>query len=97
MDDRILDALRRAVAEILAADDLGGPDLTASPVLTEWVVVIDDGAPYLVGRVFGHPGLGDGRLIATSALVAMASDGTWARTLNTLYALGRPSAAGMPH
>jgi hypothetical protein len=48
-------------------------------------------APYkygcLVGRVFNHPRLSDGKVIVTSTVVAMNEDLGFAQTRNTYYIL----------
>lgn len=42
----------------------------------------------LQGVVSGHPHIKDGALVATSPLVVLAHDKTWARTLSRFYRLG---------
>lgn len=41
----------------------------------------------LIGRVFNHPRLNDGKVIVTSLVLAMDEDEGWAQTLNTRYRL----------
>jgi hypothetical protein len=54
-------------------------------------------APCLVGSCSGHPRLtGTGRLIVTSDLWLMSSDGKWARTLSRWYRLGDPAPLSSP-
>lgn len=59
--------------------------------LEGWSVAIVDGQLHMIGRVWGHPRLVDGRLIITSPVVWVADDCSCARTLNTLYQLGHMS------
>ncbi|MBN9236350.1 MULTISPECIES: DUF6634 family protein [Phyllobacteriaceae] len=62
-----------------------------APILDHWVVA-EHSVPYLAGLSSGHPILtGTGRLIATSDLVLVAHDQSWARTRSRFYRLGRPS------
>lgn len=47
-------------------------------------------APYhgsLIGRVFNHPRLSDGKVIVTSTVMAMSEDLGFAQTRNTYYVL----------
>lgn len=67
------------------------------PRLDDWCVVLaPDGQQHLVGQVWGHPRLIDGRTVITSPLVWIAEDRSAARTRNTLYALGRAFGDGRP-
>jgi hypothetical protein len=48
----------------------------------------------LVGYVFGHPRLRDGRLIRTSPVLFMTD--SFAQTFNTMYELGKKGHWDMP-
>src|ERR1700684_1773605 len=43
----------------------------------------------LIGRVTGHNRIPDGHRTMTTQIVEIAPDTSWARTLNTLYVLGK--------
>lgn len=90
IDDEIGLALLNALLSLRDVAEGSPPDLTDAPELREWLVVLADDGVSLVGRVTGHPILGNDRLIQTSALLAIAEDQSWARTLNRFYRLGRP-------
>lgn len=83
-----MDRLRVGVSpEHLAAD---------TPLLDRWTVGYRPVA-CLVGLSTGHPLLpGDGRQIATSDLMLMSQDRSWARTLSRWYRLGRPADGTIP-
>lgn len=69
-------------------------DLAAgAPILDHWIVA-ERLVSHLAGLSSGHPILtGTGRLIATSDLVLVAHDQSWARTRSRFYRLGRPGGA----
>ncbi|WP_076860735.1 DUF6634 family protein [Bradyrhizobium mercantei] len=71
--------LRRSVSELLKQ----------APLLEDWVPVVTPRGVKLVGRVTGHPILGDGTA-ATSQLWFADPDGSWVRTLSRFYRLRRP-------
>ena len=54
------------------------------PLLSPWAL-----HPYgvLIGRVFNHPRLSDGKVIVTSTVVVMNEAEGWAQTRNTRYQL----------
>lgn len=60
-------------------------ELAKAPLLNEWRLV----GVCLHGQVVGHPRLGDRPNVRTSAVIALEVEAGWARTLNTLYRLGR--------
>ena len=64
----------------MKAEDLGD-----APLLASWMPAVEppDG-PLLVGRVKGHPRLGD-RWITTSLLIGIDPALTWARTWSRWY------------
>lgn len=65
--------------------------------LEEWRIIrVREGARHLVGRVSGHQRLRDCSRIVSSALVAVAGDGSWAETMNTIYVLGTPGEGPLP-
>jgi len=67
------------------------------PRLDDWCVVeATDGARHLVGQVWGHLRIIDGRTVITSPMIWITEDRTAARTLNTLYVLGRALGDGRP-
>jgi hypothetical protein len=85
---RLADALDR-----LAADGQPSPaDVAGAPVLDAWLLA-RRAAPALVGRVRGHPSVGEGRLTLTSELFAIDPNPAkrWARTWSRLYRLGSPN------
>lgn len=90
-------ALLHALLALRAVAEGSPPDLTNAPALRDWLVVLAEDGVSLVGRVTGHPILGDDRLIQTSALLAIASDQSWARTLNRFYRLHRPRTSPSQH
>lgn len=82
--------LDRALISITAAE--AGPsalELDSAPALDLWrpqITVI--GELVLEGDVRGHPVLGDNNII-TSPVIALDSDGHWARTVSRWYQLRR--------
>jgi hypothetical protein len=70
------------------------PETTVSeepPLLDHWILG-NMLTPSLVGLATGHPALpGVNRAIATSPVLLMSDDMTWARTLSRWYRLGRPA------
>lgn len=61
------------------------------PILNRWLLG-NTLAPCLVGLSTGHPKLvGVDTPIATSQVLLMSDDMTWARTLSRWYRLGRPA------
>lgn len=65
--------------------------------LDEWRIIrVREGTRHLVGRVSGHPRLRDGARIVSSALVGLATDCSWAETMNTVYALGARGEGPLP-
>ncbi|MEH2524197.1 MULTISPECIES: DUF6634 family protein [unclassified Bradyrhizobium] len=66
--------------------------LDRAPLLRDWVPVATPAGLHLVGRVVGHPVLGD-RRVMTSPLWWADPDGEWVRTLSRFYRLGSPADA----
>jgi hypothetical protein len=62
-------------------------ELANAPLLVDWRYVLSAAGLRLLGRVTGHPTLGDTDAM-TSQLWAAGSDGTWIRTLSRFYRLG---------
>jgi len=63
--------------------------LQKAPRLTDWVPAITPQGVQLIGRVIGHPRLGDS-IAATTPLWFADPDGAWARSLSRFYRLGPP-------
>jgi hypothetical protein len=73
-------------------------ELADAPVMLDWRCVLSTVGLRLIGRVSGHPRLGDTAAM-TSQLWAAGSDCAWIRTLSRFYELAEPhsdddSAAG---
>jgi hypothetical protein len=66
--------------------------LVRAPLLQNWSLATLL-CPCLIGRVTGHPLLGDRRNIHTSQLMAFDTEQGWARTWSRIYRLG-PSSSG---
>lgn len=62
-------------------------ELANAPTLSGWCVVVWAKTHCLLGRVNGHPKLGDDARIATSALLRISGDRSYARTWSRFYAL----------
>lgn len=73
-------ALGRPVSPIL---------LAKAPLLEDWVPTVTPLGVRLVGRVTGHPRLGN-CAAATTPLWFADPDGVWARSLSRFYRLGPP-------
>jgi hypothetical protein len=89
--------LQRAFESYLNGETPSPLELAQAPLLENWrvaVVHIKRDAdplcmlPVLVGRVAGHPQVGDSRTIRTSQLVWLDRNRQWARTWNRVYRLG---------
>jgi hypothetical protein len=63
--------------------------LQKAPLLTDWVPALTQQGVQLIGRVRGHPPLGD-CAAATTPLWFADPDGAWARSLSRFYRLGPP-------
>lgn len=63
--------------------------LQKAPLLTDWVPAVTPEGVKLIGRVTGHPRLGD-CAAATTPLWFADPDGAWARSLSRFYRLGPP-------
>ena len=88
------DALTRLAADAGYLRDHGAPSermLAAAPILDDWSTALTP-TTCLVGRVSGHPRLGDRPLIRTSDLVAIDPAARWARTASRFYRLGTLAA-----
>lgn len=66
--------------------------LSGEPVWIDDYVLFRRAAPCLVGRMTGHPTVGDGRLGATTELFYLDERLGIARTLNRWYRLKRPGS-----
>ena len=84
---RVAADLERYLAE-------GGPtpkELEAAALITDWIVLPTAGPGcVLYGTVWRHPYIRQGGPGHTAQIVALARDRRWARSLNRLWALGRP-------
>lgn len=90
MDDRTQRALidlRRLQEGYRPSDE----ELANGPLLNSWCRLGD----HLVGVVVGHPVVADGHRCITSPVLALAADGTWARTVSRYYRLGRPMGSSV--
>jgi hypothetical protein len=65
-------------------------DLRHAPTLSTWTFG-ELLVPCLVGEVVGHPLLGNRPRIHTSQLIAIDTDGGWARTWSRFYRLEMPA------
>ena len=85
--DQVRRTARRSAPEAFDPYELGEP-----PRIEDWRV--EDFPEFecevLVGRVIGHPHLGDRPEVVTSALVWIDDAVGWARTLYRFYRLGAP-------
>jgi len=63
--------------------------LQKAPLITDWVPALTPQGVQLIGRVTGHPLLGD-CAAATTPLWVADPDGAWARSLSRFYRLGPP-------
>lgn len=89
----LVERLRSLAADLARICEGTGPtaeELAAAPRLQDWAIAIGGSDPVLIGRVVGHPILGD-RTIVTSGVWALGP--AWARTLSRWYALGAPAKA----
>ena len=68
-----------------------------APILRNWRLIAGNGVKLgiLVGEVSGHPLLPDG-WVTTSAVAAIADDGTWAKTASRRYLLDGPLPENVP-
>jgi hypothetical protein len=68
--------------------------LAAAPLLDSWLVEPLPGTPFfcLYGYVTGHPSIPDG-MCSTSAVLHVADDDSWMRTISRIYRLGPPMSA----
>ncbi|SIO37903.1 hypothetical protein SAMN05443247_04620 [Bradyrhizobium erythrophlei] len=67
--------------------------LQKAPLFTDWVPALTPQGVQLIGRVTGHPLLGD-CAAATTPLWFADPDGAWARSLSRFYRLGPPLDRG---
>ena len=83
------DAARCLAGDLAALDRNGGPDpavLAAAPLL-EWWRPARRFAPALIGVVYAHPRIADGRASLTSEVYAIDPAAGWARTFSRFYRL----------
>lgn len=87
---RRLRALADDAARLLHSRSVSPVLLRGSPLLEDFVIAQTPLGLQLVGRVTGHPRLGD-RMAATAPLWFADPDGAWIRTLSRFYRLGPPA------
>ena len=80
--DGFLEHLERLQNTLPTPEELG-----AAPTLSGWCLVVRDKTHCLLGRANGHPKLVDDARIATSALLRISGDRSYARTWSRFYAL----------
>jgi hypothetical protein len=103
-DDDATAQLKRAVTRYLKGEGPSPAELADAPLLENWQAIATAFVPergpltlamVLVGRVTGHPRVGDARSIRTSQLIWLDQHRKWARTWNRVYRLGE-RASGEP-
>ncbi|MEY9768589.1 hypothetical protein ABIA14_000866 [Sinorhizobium fredii] len=78
------------------ADDLeryaamGPASITSQVTISEWIVA-KRAVPALVGKITGHPHIGEGNAGVTTELVYVDDKFSVARTMNRWYRLGSPA------
>lgn len=85
----------RAIADDLELAHAGNHPskrlISEAPVIEDWQIAYRKEV-CLVGKVAGHPEIGNGRLTWTSGLWLLSRELGYARTLSRFYALGQPAA-----
>jgi len=85
-------ALLAAIRELATDQQPSDDELAWSPVLDDWELRIaalqETSALFVEGRVAGRDAMVDGARMRSSTVTAIGRDGTWLRTMNTLYRLG---------
>lgn len=94
-------ALRNDIESYLRGEQPPAERLAAGPRLEGWALKIGRGPGgedemALLGRVSGHPRMPDGTEATTTPVIWFDHKHRWARTLNTLYALGEPEGSEIP-
>jgi hypothetical protein len=89
--------LKRDFESYLKGGEPSPIELAGAPLLENWRATVVSFARergplglvlVLVGRVTGHPRVGDARTIRTSQLIWLDRNRKWARTWNRIYRLG---------
>jgi hypothetical protein len=91
-----IDRLHRLVQDLRRLQDGFVPtdaDLAGVPLLEAWSWVLDRGHLCAMGIVSQHPFIEDGHRCVTSAVMVVAENDAWVRTVNRFYRLGRPMAS----
>jgi hypothetical protein len=91
---RTLEALAQDLRQLAGG---WAPDtalLRDAPLLRNWTYT-QRSTMTLIGSVYGHPSLLDGRRALTSGLFAIDGNRRWARTFSRFYALGPISRYGL--
>lgn len=89
IDPKLLSALADALQRAATLS----PDLTGAVRIEAWDLIWTVGGLGLVGIVYGHPQIADGRRALTSTLAALDLERGWALSRNRVYRLGRCGAA----
>jgi hypothetical protein len=90
-----LRALADDLERIAAGTAPTAAELAGAPVMSDWRCVLSPAGLRLVGRVRGHPRLGD-TYAMTSQLWAAGGDGNWIRTMSRFYTLAEPFSDDAP-
>lgn len=91
-DPQLEGKLRGLADDIARIREGSGPlagELAAAPKIDRWRTVVTSQGVHLIGRMKGHPRIGDGPGMTTGLWVADPS-GSWVRTLSRFYVLERP-------
>ena len=88
------DRMQQALVDLSSLQEGYRPsdeELADAPLLNSWCRL----GSHLVGVVVGHPVFADGHRCITSPVLALATDGTWARTVSRYYRLGMPMGSSV--
>jgi hypothetical protein len=88
LEDR-LTKLLRDIRDLRAGEMSRSTDLRAAPIIDKWSYAFVP-ACCIAGSVRGHPVLGNGARVNTSALILIDPEHGWARTWSRYYRLGVP-------
>jgi hypothetical protein len=89
MSDDLQSLILALAFETLDARAPTDDELAEAPVLEDWRIAVTDHGLALVGRVIGHPILGDRPSVVTSLLIAFKPQHGWCRTRSRVYRLGK--------
>jgi hypothetical protein len=85
-----LDDLRRDIHHFAVYGQPASDSIVQAPLLQDWSLATLL-CPCLIGRVTGHPLLGDRPNIHTSQIIAFDTERGWVRTWSRFYKLGASS------